>query len=237
MENDLNKKILDIEAKLNNIQLIRSIEFIKLFNKSNGISIGLNQYLPNYEDLKIFFDYLQIDYYTFVPFSCKFFEHTEDEKKNHTPTTFDLDFGLKTNFQSLYILVELLSNFGLENIYYHNENYNFMTVGCYRCEWEENPLSKGIEVNDFLKIPFHYSTINAITKLFNKSEEFILKHIDFDFKKDYEDKIEASNDNYNSYDDDNRDYFNTMTDGQCGDYDDWNGGGNNFDDLSDNMGY
>ena len=238
MENDLSQRLLDIEEKLNNLQKIKSVEFFKLFNKTDGIVIQLNQYLPNYEDLKSFFDYLQLDYNSFVPFSSpvshlKNFKHTEKEKKGYTPTSFDLNFGLKTNFQNLYILVEILSNFGLENIYYNNENYNYITVGCYQHEWEFNPLSKKIEVVEFLKTPFYYSTINFVTKLFNKSEEYILKHIDFDFEKDYEDSIAASNDNYNSYNDDNRDYFNTMTDGQYGDYDDWNDNRDNFDNLSD----
>lgn len=245
MENDLNKRLLNIETKLNNLQQIRSIEFFKLFNKADGIVIHLNQYLTNYEDLKRFFDYLQLDFHSFVPFSIinpfspdkKYTEHSESEKKSYIPSSFDLNFGLKINFQNLYILVEVLSHFGLENIYYNNENYNYITVGCYQDEWDYNPLSKKIEVAEFLKTPFYYSTINFVTKLFNKSEDYILKHIDFDFEKEYEDSIAASNDNYNSYDDDNRDYFNTMTDGQYGDYDDWNDGRNNFDDLSDDLGY
>lgn len=239
MENDLNDRLLNIETRLNNLELIRSIEFFKMFNKTDGLAIHLNQYLPNYEDLKRFFDYLQLDYSSFVPFSMrisenKYFEHPEKEKIKYIPTSFDLNFGLKTNFQNLYILVEILSNFGLEYIYYNNENYNYITVGGYKYEKEHNPLSKKIEVTEFLNTPFYYSTIYFASKFFNKSEQYILKYIDFDFDKEYNDSF-AERDN--DYDDYERDYFNTMTDGQSGDYEDWQDSGNNFDDLSDNMGH
>lgn len=242
MENDLNERLLNIEAKLSNIQLIKSIEFFKLFHKADGMGIHLNEYLNNYEDLKRFFKYLQLDYHTFVPFSRidifspdkKYIEHSEDVKKNYIPRSFDLNFGLNTNFQNLYILVEVLSNFGLEYIYYRNEKYNFITVGCYQTEKEHNPFSKKIEVTEFLKTPFYYSTINFVNIFFNKSEEYILKHLDFDFDKDYYDSFPKIDNEYDEY---KRDYFNTITNGQCGDYDDWKDAGDNFDDLSDNMGY
>jgi hypothetical protein len=243
MEENINERLDNLESKLFNLQILKSIDFFKLFTNTD-IIIHLNHYLKNSDDLKRFLDYLKLDYQAFIP--CHFYNifqpeknyinHSEQERKKLTPESFDLSFNFNTNFQNLYILVEVLSKFGLKSIYYTNEKSNIVTIGSYVYESDHNPLSNKIDVAEFLQTPFYYSMLDFLTKKFNKSEEFISNNLEYDFDEEHYASMRRKDDDYNDYE---RDTFNTLTDGQYGDYEDRkeNSDGNNFDDLRDNFGY
>jgi len=115
-----------------------------------------------------------------------------------------------------------LKDFGLEKIYASRRKNQEISVGTYF--YQVNPLRKyaladGMEVEAFLKLDPKLDTFFVIDNLFenrytDEVSEFEKKDSDYNYsyRSDHNDDIDWE-----------REAFDAMTDGQLGDYDDFNG--------------
>jgi len=241
-DNNFEKRLKVVEAEISLLRVLKSIELFKFYNGEN-IDLHINQYSKNYEQIILFFKYLKIDFKSFLPFqsSLPFPDDSDDEEKDpfsktnvkkNAPKKFSLTFDLNTNFQNLYIIIEILNNFGLEKVFYSNETGNSVTIGSYS-EHYDIPLSKPFEIKTILDMPFYYSTINVLCQYYKVTEFYILSKLDRNLLEEFH------NDNFGKRDDDDeeRDTFNALTDGQYGDFEDWKNNNGDYDNLRDDLGY
>lgn len=239
MENtDFLNRLSKIESKISSLKIHKSIELGKLYDGTE-INITINQYSKNYKLIMRFFNHLNISFNPSLPsFEEELFLSNEplnpfslQNIEKYTPKNFNLTFGLETNFQDLYILIEILGNFGLEKVFYSNEKDKSVFIGSHNEKKYKYLLSKEIEIDKILEMPFYYSTINVLCEYYNISEAYILDKVNRDLAE------EESIDNFNRIDiDADRETFNALTDGQYGDYEDFSNNGGDYDALKDRMG-
>ncbi len=227
----------ELEVKLNNINIFQSIGFEKLYSEKK-IDINIDQNTKEYETISTFLKYLNIRFTSYLPPKEELFplpEIEEFEDLNEHIKYSQLTFGLETNFQSLYILIEILKNFGLEKVFYSNDKD-------IKVDLENNPkyfhdynyvFFKAMNIEKILEMPFYYTTMDMLCDYHDANEQYILsetnRHIG-----DIQNRFDEENFERKNYDsDDERNSFNALTDGQNGDYDDWKDNGGNFDDLRD----
>jgi hypothetical protein len=227
----------ELEAKLNSINIFHPIAFKKLYSKKK-INISINQNVDHYEEIIAFFDSLKINYKSFSPqIEPNPFHLLEDDIiKDKIIEDSHLTFGLETNFQSLFILLEIMKTFGIEKIFYSNESENIVTIGTHNCNDLRDynyELFKVMDIEKILQMPFFYTTLDMLCDYHNSGEYYILNEVNRNIG-DIMNKYDEANFERKSYDDeDERNSFDALTDGQNGNYDDWKNNGGDFDDLRD----
>lgn len=230
MDNNISERLLKIETNQNSIKILKSLDFAKLYN-GRDTKLWLSNNCKNFEHIDRFFRYANIDLESNKPLNPDVIYKTAFENIDRVDTEeFNITFDLGISFQDLFIIVEILTSFGLEKIFYSNRKGNNLIVGS-ESELSTFNFSDEIQINEILNLPFFSSTIEALAHIFKVDEPYILKWVDKDIEKDeylfYNEK--------QGYDDYDRDNFNALTDGQYGDYDDWKSNGGDYDDLRDGI--
>lgn len=116
----------------------------------------------------------------------------------------------------LKLLKNLIENKEFEQAFALRENFSWLNRSIY---------------NSLIYYNFGEALLEAETALFQELEDenFLpIEESDYDFEGDYEGDYRSS---YHDEPDYERDYFNAMTDGQLGDYDDFRENGGNIDDI------
>jgi hypothetical protein len=143
--------------------------------------------------------------------------------------TVELSFTSDFRFSDVYLLAYIFKDYGLEEVWVTRKLDKVVRLGTYFFQ-AENPerfaLADGMKIQNFLKLDPKLDTTYVIDNLFeNRYSDDLADEQEYDNNDDYYD-----HDDYNAYDDYDweRETFDAMTDGQLGDYDDFDG---NMDDV------
>lgn len=164
------------------IDIFKAIQLAGIFI-GKDISIEVNDKINHFERIKKLFDNRGISYECYTPSAGK-------------PKRFDLHFGIKTDYQDLYIIIAILKNFGLQSVFLREEDdNNKVLVGSYITEFGlKKDDSEGINPNKILELPFTLST-----------NEFLKECFGFDKinenSSDSEEELFEDNDDYVGYED------------------------------------
>lgn len=173
---------------------------------TNSFVLKVNEQLPKYSLIKEFLLNKQIPFVTWNP-------------EYHLPIEiFEMAFSASCNFQDIYILAHILKEFGLDQIYPSKKQESQISIGTYLNKvpkMEMYALAMPISIESLLQIDPKTPTQTVIDTYF---ENNFGKN---ETKNHYGTMLTYNND----YE---RDTFDAMTDGQLGDWDDFEG---NIDDV------
>ncbi|GEM_PF-1695848 len=185
----------DIDKASEPFNIFKALDLAKIYLGEN-ISLKVNSKIRHYERI------------------IKLFERNHIPFKSYTPVVgmpnrFDIHFGSHSDFQDLYIIVAILKNFGLQSIFYSEDNNSNVTIGSYITEYGANKdISEGLSSDEFLKLPFYLTTNELLQNYFNVA---IIDNIENseDSSMDEDEEFEDYHDDY-----DNHDYYERESYGQ-----------------------
>lgn len=200
---------------------------IKLLNRSE-LNFRINTVLPNHKTIMNLLNSNGIRVDTWTPDSQREVEALE------------LSFTENCNFRNIFILAAILKDFGLQYVYPSRDENQQISLGTYIMSIDSQAtyaMAVPMEIDEFLKIDPNLDTPAAISTYFDCLEYVEDPGTDDDTDDDYESYDEDDYDYDSSHNDYERDSFDALTDGQYGDYDDWKENGGDYDSLRDGLGF
>jgi hypothetical protein len=185
--------------------------------ESSTFDLKLNEKLPK---LKLISELLV---HHGIPFE------TWNPKASITLENIELSFSVTCNFRDVYIIAFLLKQYGIDRVYPSRDEESVIAIGTYIFAVPNSgkyAIAEPISIEDILAIDPKTTTLDVV-------ENFYKNHLDEDDIPDFDEQyIEEDSHDTGDQTDWERDYFNAMTDGQLGDYDDFEGGIDEIDTWS-----
>jgi hypothetical protein len=227
----------ELESEFSSINIFSFNGFDKLYSDKN-IIIKIHQNINEFEKIVEFLKFLNINFQLLQLTEPESFLEPDEIETLPIKMNKDLQltFGLSTNFQCLYILIKILKKIGLKKVFYSNENENLVWLENHDSKYFRDydyKFFKKMDIKRILEIPFYYSTLNMLCEYHNTTEYNILNNVEIDNENIINRFYERNFERKSYYDEDERNSFNALTDGQNGDYDDWKQNDGDFDNLRD----
>lgn len=176
----------DIDKTSDSFNIFKALDLAKIYSGEN-ISLSVNSKIRHYERIIKLFERNHILFESYTP-------------AVGMPNRFDIHFGRHSDFQDLYIIVAILKNFGLQSIFYSDDNNNKVTIGSYITEYgAKKDISEGLNSDEFLKLPFYLNTNELLKNYFNVA---IIDNIENseDASMDEDEEFEDYDDDYDDHD-------------------------------------
>lgn len=178
--------------------------------------LRLNETLPKFILISELLSHNEIKFETWNP------------NKEASPGIVEMSFTADCNFQDVFLLAYFLKDYGLERIYPSRKGNSEISIGTYLFQVKDlgfYALTEHINIDTFLTIDPKLKTRDVINKHFGNSLDSVQEE---EIEQEYQDDYEYS-DNYNDWE---RYYFDAMSDGQLGNYDDFEGNIDNVETWS-----
>ncbi|MEZ5026049.1 MAG: hypothetical protein R2739_05645 [Chitinophagales bacterium] len=210
---------------------------IKLIN-TNSFKLTINSLLPNFNEISVLLKNLDIPFEVWTP-----------KNNNFGTDIIELTFGAGCDFKDVYLLIYLLKDYSIKLIYPTKSKTSNIKIGTY-LHTSSDPARVSIvdpkNLESFLLLDPKLDTNTIVNQYFYKCIEYLeedeeyytyitnqpyisrLQHNTNNLNED-DDNDSTSNENY----DYEKDTFNEMTDGNFGDYDDFDG---DLSDINDSLG-
>lgn len=189
---------------------------------TTSFNLKLNEELSNFTLISELLTHNNIPFQTWLPDESLPLEIVE------------MSFSINCKFQDIYLIAFLLKDYGLKCVYPSTKKEQEILIGTSLHQVlskQKYSLAEPVNIDSFLSIDPKSSTQFVVDFIFeNKfsNQENDEDVIEYEDEEDYGFEVE------HNYD---RDTYDALTDGQCGDYDDWRDSGGDFDSLRDGMGY
>lgn len=170
--------------------------------------LHISQYINNYVPITEMLKSNIIPFDSYIPTACI------------DPVFFEISFTKECNLLDVYLLADTLKDFGLKQVWPSQADGEQILIASnlYDDANKKYHFIKPLSIAEFLKIPPRLDTSVAIEKCFKERYNDI--QIELLGTSEYD---EHDNSYFEVDHDWKRETFDAMTDGQLGDYDDYNG--------------
>lgn len=232
MEDDLPQKYAALQEEVAQLKKLlwfygetAAIAFLKTSYTKKTL-IKLNYSLEVSESLKRIFASAQISHMMNMP--------------NDPPQRLYITFGTGVAYADLYAVARITKAYGFESILFRKKDYNIIDIGSciaepsFAMSVDAQSINNGIILDDFINGPYLFTTERLIETHFSRFIRTKKKPVEEE--PHFENDSNDDSDGYSGHSVKNeyaRDNFDALTDGQEGDYDDFNG---DWDSLNDRAG-